>query len=507
MSSLINYFSDKRTNVPKSNYKLSHKNSFDANFGEAIPFLFLDTIPGDEFKFNPQALIKSAPLVAPITNDVNINLRLFYVPIRQVWGVFQDVYMNRQSDEVPAWTFTTANDFKTWYQYYARIYTHFGLPEDYNTMTGGTEPAWWPARISKLPLRAYNRIYYHYYMDHNKYNAAELTEIQTAMLNATSQVNSWTNCILNENKYLIDYTLGASSGYTANWNRGYYEVMNTGDWQSKIFDTVNVINVQQGSTINELKSGYSLQRFYDNLIDLKRNFKDYSNRMFGISRDTLSDRPLYLGGATNQLLISDVTAMSEATNQPLGSYAGKGFGKVDTYQKFDVPEFGYIIGIMDITPKVSYSKALHPRLIQQDYLDFYHPEFANTYIDTVYYKNVNADYTAPLLPDSIFGYQRPFNEYRYTHDKVSGRLANDLNYWTIQHNIAGNVRDLAIGRLHKYTGDYSDSFNPNYPKENLWKRITSNIFAVNTEPQFYIEALNGVDAQRVIPHVEQDFIN
>lgn len=509
MPTQFNYYSDRKEYKNKSNYNLSHKTVIDVNFGEIVPHLFMDVIPGDEFTFNPETILKMAPLVAPVTSEIEVNMRLFYVPYRQLFAQFDKFYMGQQSGgEVPNVQFSTLDDFNTWYRYYGRLYSHFGLPQDPSIYGAGLEePATKPSRINIMPMRAYNSIYFWYYHNQLKYSATENDAIRSNLLqNSNSPARTVASFMSIEGKYCFDAYQNNVGGGKENNTRGYYEVLNNQDWQTKVNDFINITNVNQGTYINELKTGYSLQRFYDNMLDIRRSMKDYTLKMFGISRDTLSDRPLYLGGTKSRMYITDINATTEAAGQPLGTYAGKGFGKADHYSKFTVPEFGYIIGLIDITPKISYAARLHPRLEAVDHFDFYHPELEDTYYDSVPLKNVNMNYRIPsLVNDTVIGYQSPYNDYRYAYDTVHGRMADELNYWSIQNNIAGNPRDLQVGRIHYIDNTEENGKNPVKPFENLWKTLSSEIFAVPSEPQVFIETYNQINAKRILRHVADDF--
>ena len=161
MSSNFNYFNNKSRRVAKSKYSFPYKLVCDANMGEIIPLQVFDVLPGDGLTFNPEIILKTAPMVAPTTTEIRQNLRLFYVPFRLLYSQFNDMYMGTTSDAltVPQVKFSNAGDFQTFYKNYGRLYNYFGLPQD-DSLYFGAPPTNYPSSLSLLPLRAYQNIYY-----------------------------------------------------------------------------------------------------------------------------------------------------------------------------------------------------------------------------------------------------------------------------------------------------------------------------------------------------------
>ena len=174
MSSNFNYFNNKSRRVAKSKYSFPYKLVCDANMGEIIPLQIFDVLPGDELTLNPEIILKTAPMVAPTTTEIRQNLRLFYVPFRLLYSKFNDMYMGTTADAlvVPQVQFSSAAEFQAFYRNYGRLYNYFGLPQDDGIYSGA--PANYPSSLSLLPLRAYQNIYYHYYLDWRKQSQSQM---------------------------------------------------------------------------------------------------------------------------------------------------------------------------------------------------------------------------------------------------------------------------------------------------------------------------------------------
>lgn len=68
---------------PKRNvFDLSFENRFSCKMGDLIPFLCKPVVPGDSFKVNSEIFIRTAPLVSPMFQKINVYTHYFYVPNR-----------------------------------------------------------------------------------------------------------------------------------------------------------------------------------------------------------------------------------------------------------------------------------------------------------------------------------------------------------------------------------------------------------------------------------------
>lgn len=79
-----------RRKIPSSNFNLSHEVKLSCNFGELVPILCQEVLPGDKFKLSTELLIKFAPLKAPVMHRIKAKVDYFFVPNFQISKVFQD---------------------------------------------------------------------------------------------------------------------------------------------------------------------------------------------------------------------------------------------------------------------------------------------------------------------------------------------------------------------------------------------------------------------------------
>lgn len=88
---------------PKRNvFDLSFENRFSCKMGDLIPFLCKPVVPGDTFKVNSEIFIRTAPLVSPMFQKINVYTHYFYVPNRllmEKWEQFISPHGTKDNPE------------------------------------------------------------------------------------------------------------------------------------------------------------------------------------------------------------------------------------------------------------------------------------------------------------------------------------------------------------------------------------------------------------------------
>ena len=77
-----NIFNSIKLTKPKRNqFDLTHDVKLSCDMGNLIPVCIMECIPGDKFNISAEALIRFAPLVAPVMHRFNVSIHYFFVPI------------------------------------------------------------------------------------------------------------------------------------------------------------------------------------------------------------------------------------------------------------------------------------------------------------------------------------------------------------------------------------------------------------------------------------------
>ncbi len=365
----MNIFNSQRVNKPKRNvFDLSHEKKISGKFGQLIPVMCQEVIPGDTFQMSTEYLIRFSPLSAPVMHMVNVYTHYFFVPNRIIWENWKDfITGGEKGDQTPPLPYITIAEGSKAYFEKGRLPDYFDVPTAPDAVIPNIE------NINALPFRAYLEIYNEYYRDQNlidkveyskgdgnsnadidkltsiKFRAHEKDYFTSALpyaqkggavhipISGNSPV-IYNNPNQNE-QYLVNAVYGVPSDPSNNVNSGNATELGL----TRIEVDGNPANIDPNgtleadlsnvtaSTINELREAFQLQKW------LERNMRSGSRYIesilahFGVrSSDARLQRPEYLGGGKSPVVISEVLQTSGTTtqeedplyNSPQGNMAG-----------------------------------------------------------------------------------------------------------------------------------------------------------------------------------------
>lgn len=175
-------FSRVSRNRPKRNpFDLSIERKQSMRFGHLTPILCQEVLPGDTFSIGTTALIRFAPLVAPMMHRVDAFMHYFFVPNRLVWSEWEQFITGGEKgeflgDNVPVVPYVEGHpsvaNLIGLAPYFAKysLWDMMGLPVLKQTV-GDTMVI---PKVSQLPFRGYQLIYNEWYRDQNLSNKIEI---------------------------------------------------------------------------------------------------------------------------------------------------------------------------------------------------------------------------------------------------------------------------------------------------------------------------------------------
>lgn len=502
-------FDKVRLTKPKLNkFDLSHERKFSCNMGSLIPIMITDVVPGDNFRVNSEIMMRLAPMLAPIMHRVNVFTHYFFVPNRLVWDEWEDfITGGRLGTSSPvAPQLNVGHDEYQIYGAKGMLPDYFGIP----TYEGGAASTNY--NVSALPFRAYQLIYNEYYRDQNltepivvdkSSGLSPLTDVAYAAL-LTLRKRAWekdyfTSALpfaqrggevsvpvdgevtYKDVSEVIDSFTGlpAATGDILN-DSGDMKV-GAADSRLENIESLSSVSV----TINLLRRAVKLQEWLEKNARGGARYVEQVLSHFGVvSSDARLQRPEYLGGGKNPVVISEVlsTFQADGGEIPQGSMAGHGISVGNTNgfrRRFE--EHGYIIGIMSVLPRTTYQQGVPRHLRRFDKFDYFWPEFAHLGEQEVMNREVYQDMFSADPNVGVFGYQSRYCDYKYMQDSVHGDMRDELAYWHMSR-IFGSA--------------------PALNQEFIEADPTHRIFAV-TDPaihKLYVQLYNHVDALRPMPY-------
>lgn len=170
----MSIFSKTPINRPKRNlFNLSYQNKFSCNLGQLVPIMCKPVVPGDTFKCSTELFVRTAPLVSPMFQQLDVYVHYFYVPNRLIcrdWEQYISPHATKDNPQPSELQLPSIDlrDKKT-FQFPNKSLFGNGTLMDFLGYHGQAEGTTDENALvaSILPVNAYNLIYQSYYCDQN----------------------------------------------------------------------------------------------------------------------------------------------------------------------------------------------------------------------------------------------------------------------------------------------------------------------------------------------------
>lgn len=453
---------------PRKNvFDLSHEKKLTTQMARLTPILLQEVVPGDKFTVNSEILMRMQPLVSPVMHRVDVYTHYFFVPNRILWDEWEE-FITGGDDGLSALTPPTITIDETTKVDFGKgsLADYLGIPIVEDGVTIGN-----PLDVVSLPFRAYQEIFNEYYRDQNLQPPADITDNGqiTGLKNRAWEKDYFTSCLPFAQKgEEVKLPLGGTApvNIVNPPNGAGMKVLNkdggevfSGDYPlrnvSAILsdDQTGITNPAMidpngnletdlsnatAATINDLRRASRLQEWLEKNARGGSRYIEQIFSHFGVkSSDARLQRPEYLGGGRQAVVISEVLASVGLESAPQGTMTGHGIsiGKSNGFSR-SFEEHGIIMGILSVQPRSTYSQGVPKIFTRKDKLDHYWPEFAQLGEQEVKNSELFWDYTNGLLNSQTFGYQSRYAEYKYNQSSVHGDMHDNLEFWHLGRKFA-----------------------------------------------------------------------
>lgn len=528
----------------KSKFNLSHEVKLSCDIGQLVPTMCLEAMPGDKFKLRSEALVKFAPLVAPIMHRLNVKHYFFKVPMRLLWSDFEDFITGGTDGKVqpsfPKIHFS-GSDFTD--AAVKKLFSNGSLADYLGMPTLGKDYPYQGIAdnfVSALPFRAYQLVYNEYFRDQNLQPEVDI-DLGSGdyFFHSGSQPSSYKQELIDlmtlrfkgwEKDYLTSALPFAQRGDAVslpikgsavdinfnsslsphgskvydpgsdNWSTLSISPTNPTVMANKPSNHATDTEVQidnsetlEGSVkeasadINALRLATRAQRWLEIAARAGARYIEQIYGHFGVkSSDARLQRPEYLGGSSSPVMIGEVlqTSSSDART-PQANMAGVAQSASSNYIfKTFCEEHCFILGVMCILPRTAYFQGMPRKFLKFNKFDYFWPEFQYLGEQKVSSAEVNWDFNVntDVQLDEEFGYQRRYAEYMYEASSVHG-----------------DFRDMSAGGLAMW--HMARYFTPS-------TRVYLNGSFVSTEPALAsnnrIFAYDGTDVNHLYVQIYHD---
>lgn len=448
--------------MQRSKHSLSHYRLTSLNQGILYPVSLLEVLPGDSFRHQSTALIRVAPLVAPVMHPVRVALHNWFVPTRLLWDNWEPFITGRDPSLVlPTITINPAGDAAN--QACHKLASALGIGVDTATYT-----------VCSLPFRAYNLIWNEFYRDQ------DLDPVLTVRLTNTGDVPAdfglysvrWEKDYFTTARpypqqgtdtEVVQLSLtghvpiaGIGTEGTAAFPTGPVSVRdssvsgsntytkalsgNTGSPQRVFFQEdpsragypiiradLSQLAGSVNMDINKWRQSMAMQRMKEHRNRFGSRYRDMLAFLGVNSSDARLQRPEYLGGGKQTISFSEVLSTAETTGAAVGEMAGHGIAALRTrpYKRF-FEEHGYCFSHLFARPETVYLNKVPRHFLRRDYEHYWQKELEMMGDQAITNFEVYGD--APS-PSGTFGYIPRYDEYRHASSYVSGEFRSILDYW------------------------------------------------------------------------------
>ena len=467
----------------KSGFDLSREQKLSCRMGDLIPTYLEEVVPGDEFKVTSEILVRLAPMLAPVMHRVYLFMHYFFVPNRIIWNEWETfITGGRLGTSAPSIPVLAWNNTRTAGQ--IKLGDYLGLP-DPSSVTAGNA-----LNVSRLPFKAYAQIYNDYYRDQNLQAELDITATASYVIQKRAWEKDYFTSALpftqRGSAVGAPLTILEKSPTEGSAATGPLEIVG-GQLVDSSANPVTLSTINTPGTnlnINELRRSTAIQRWLEKSALGGSRYAEQLLSFFGVKpQDARLQRAEYLGGGKQPIIISEVLNTTGTTDAPQGDMSGHGIssGATNTF-KFNVPEHGYIMGIMSILPRSGYQQGIPKHYTRSTKFDYYFPEFARLgeqelKNNELYYQNNLSNNNA------VFGYQQRYAEYKYGNSTVHGEFKTTLDYWHMGRIFTG-AQALNQTFVQMDT-TYRRVFATQYDEgDDLWCQLYHEVHARRPMPHF-----------------------
>ena len=527
----MSIFSQVETSKVKSNtFDLTHDVKLSTQFGKLTPICIQETMPGDRFDIQGSALVRLAPMVAPVMHRASVYLHYFFVPNRILWPKWKDFITGGREGTDTSVHPHLLLDYSQSYMAEGQLPYYLGCPP--NTDVNPSDNP----KVNAFPFAAYNKIYNDYYRDQNftpeipeelkdgQNVAADFTSIKTRAWQHDYFTSAlpWTQrgpeamLPLGNEAAIVPQTPGnvmqffkASDGTNINGFDTLNLDVNNGQLQHGVLPNPTNSGTDLGyvavedshkvdltsataASINDLRRAVRLQEWLEKNARGGGRYNEVIKMHFATRvSDSRLQRAEFIGGSSSPIKFSEVlqtsgsdTSQTPTVPTPQGNMAGHGISVGGASKKsYFCEEHGWIIGILSVLPTTAYQQGLHRSLLRFDKFDYPWPSFAHIGEQGIQRQELYVE-TGNSNRVLTWGYTPRYSEMKFANNRVAGQFRTSLDTWHIGRKWTGlqplnqqfiECRNVETDRIFAVT-------DPNLDK--LWIQVLNQIKVSRRLPVF-----------------------
>lgn len=500
-----------RADIPRSAFDVRdfHKTTFGQ--GALTPVYLQEVLPGDSIRVKMSALVRLAPALVPVMDNLDLHSWFFFVPYRLLWDHWEQFIAGPQGPAdttvylLPGITFTNAalgpgslgdymgltvnNSVNTIapsalpFRAYALIYKEWFRDQAIDTAFITPSTGDGPDVAATYPLYLVRKKH-DYFTSARPWPQASLNVQESGNLGPLLPGGRMTLGLTGQGvgAPVTGLSIVSQAGTVSNVSRAEsgartVEYAEHADQATHQFS----MRMQTGASfpdvrvlVNDLRTAVMIQNIAERTARVGGRYSEYLRGVFGVHPpDSRLQRPEYLGGGRTMVTVNPVaqTSATEAGGTPLGQPAGSLYAAATDHGfSGSFQEHGIILGLMATRSELTYQQGVERFWWRRSTFDFYRPELANLGEQAIESHEIYCDGAGSKAAGtddySVFGYQERWAEYRTRLSRTSGyqrsTVTTPIDMWHFGEEFTGRptlnpgflAESAPVDRVLVVTADY-----------------------------------------------------
>lgn len=251
---------------------------------------------------------------------------------------------------------------------------------------------------------------------------------------------------------------------------------------------ITAVAVEDGKfTIDALNLANKVYNYLNRIAVSDGSYRSWLETTWTGSYTERTETPIYCGGSSAEIVFQEVVSTSAATDEPLGTLAGRGIDSNHKggYVTVRATEPGYLIGITSITPRLDYTQGNQWDVNLNSIDDLHKPAldgigFQDLSAELLHAGTTQINTINDTITQKFIGKQPAWIDYMTNINRAYGNFRTNENFMILSRQYSLDYTKNIIKDLttyidpELYNGIFADQ---SFDAENFWVQIGIEIEA------------------------------
>lgn len=251
---------------------------------------------------------------------------------------------------------------------------------------------------------------------------------------------------------------------------------------------ITAVAVEDGKfTIDALNLANKVYNYLNRIAVSDGSYRSWLETTWTGSYSERSETPIYCGGSSAEIIFQEVVSTAAATDEPLGTLAGRGIDSNHKggYVTVRATEPGYLIGITSITPRLDYTQGNQWDVNLNSIDDLHKPAldgigFQDLSAELLHAGTTQINTINDTISQKFIGKQPAWIDYMTNINRAYGNFRTNENFMILSRKYSldyktDNIKDLTTYiDPELYNGIFADQ---SFDAQNFWVQIGVEIEA------------------------------